>query len=107
MSRAPVQPSQLKPDPESETESLELLPLVIFFVVVAALVFVGYHVYQSANKMSGNVSERMGKKNVVWTKDGVKVGLKHVENEREVDATQRWFVNAWNMSSDKSGKKNK
>ncbi|KAG8163103.1 hypothetical protein KVR01_007581 [Diaporthe batatas] len=85
----------------------QLLPLVILFVVVAVLVFVGYHVYQSANKMSGSVSERMGKKNVVWTKDGVKVGLKHVENEREVDATQRWVVNAWNLSSDKSGKKNK
>lgn len=85
----------------------QLLPLVIFFVVVAGLVFVGYHIYQSATKMSGNVSERMGKKNVVWTKDGLKVGVKHVESEKEVDATQRWVVNAWNLSSDKSGKKNK
>lgn len=74
---------------------------------MAGLVFVGYHVYQSATKMSGNVSERMGKKNVVWTKDGLKVGVKHVESEREVDATQRWVVNAWNLSSNKPSKKTK
>ncbi|KAI3393538.1 hypothetical protein diail_4174 [Diaporthe ilicicola] len=85
----------------------QLVPLVIFFLVVAGFVFVGYHVYQSATKMSGNVSERMGKKNVVWTKDGLKVGVKHVESEKEVDATQRWVVNAWNLRSDKTGKKNK
>ena len=77
---------------------------------MAGLVFVGYHVYQSATKMSGNVSERMGKKNVVWTKDGVKVGVKHVENEKEVDATQKYLVNAWNLRANKeqnNGKKRK
>lgn len=51
--------------------------------------------------MRGNVSQRMGKKNVVFTKDGLRVGVKHVENEREVDATQRYLVNAWNLSSNK------
>jgi hypothetical protein len=40
----------------------------------------------------------MGKKNVVFTKDGLKVGVKHVETERYVDATQSWVVKAWNLS---------
>lgn len=53
--------------------------------------------------MKGNVSQRMGKKNVVFTKDGMRVGVKHVANEREVDATQRYLVNAWNLSANKAG----
>lgn len=40
----------------------------------------------------------MGKKHVVFTKDGVRVGVKHVENEAYVDKTQSWFVKAWNLS---------
>jgi hypothetical protein len=40
----------------------------------------------------------MNKKNVVFTKDGVKVGVKHVESEKEVDKTQKWVVKAWNLS---------
>lgn len=51
--------------------------------------------------MRGHVSQRMGKKNVVLTKDGLKVGVKHVENEREVDATQSYLVKAWNLRADK------
>lgn len=52
--------------------------------------------------MKGHVSQRMGKKNVVFTKDGLTVGVKHVENEKEVDATQRYLVNAWNLSANKA-----
>lgn len=69
--------------------------------MVAGLAFVGYQVWNSATKVKGNVSERMGKKNVVWTKDGLKVGVKHVENEKEVDATQKYLVNAWNLRANK------
>ncbi|KUI58199.1 hypothetical protein VP1G_05502 [Cytospora mali] len=97
----------LAPAPEERTQ---LIPLVLVFTVVAGLAFVGYHIYQSLHKVKGTVSERMGKKNVVWTKDGVKVGVKHVESEREVDTTQKYFVNAWNLRKDKernNGKKQK
>ncbi|KAM0195598.1 hypothetical protein ACHAPA_007450 [Fusarium lateritium] len=49
--------------------------------------------------MSDAASERMGKKNVVFTKDGVKVGVKQIKNENYVDATQGWFVKAWNLGT--------
>lgn len=39
----------------------------------------------------------MGKKNVVFTRDGVKVGVKQIKNERYVDKTQSWVVKAWNL----------
>jgi hypothetical protein len=40
----------------------------------------------------------MGKKNVVFTKDGIKVGVKDIQNERYVDKTQSWVVKAWKLS---------
>lgn len=42
----------------------------------------------------------MGSKNVVFTKDGVKVGVKHMENEAYVDRTQSWVVKAWNLADE-------
>lgn len=47
--------------------------------------------------MRETASERMGRKNVVFTKDGVRVGVKHVQNEKYVDTTQSWVVKAWNL----------
>lgn len=41
----------------------------------------------------------MEKKNIVLTKDGVKVGVKEVRNEEYVDKTQSVLMKAWNMSS--------
>lgn len=87
----------------------QLVPLVVFVLVLTCAAWVGYQIYLSVTQMKGNVSQRMGKKNVVFTKDGLRVGVKHVENEREVDATQRYLVNAWNLSSkkDATAKKSK
>jgi hypothetical protein len=42
----------------------------------------------------------MGSKNVVFTKDGLKVGVRQVKEENYVDATQSWVVKAWNLGSD-------
>lgn len=85
-----------RPPPRSQ-----LFPLVVFFAVLAGAAWVGWHIYLSVSKMSGHLSDRMGKSNVVFTKDGVRVGVKHVADENEVDATQRYFVNAWNLSANK------
>lgn len=60
-----------------------------------------YQVYDSATKFRDTASERMGKKNVVFTKDGMRVGVKNVQNERYVDKTQSWVVKAWNLGQSK------
>ncbi|KZZ89003.1 hypothetical protein AAL_07946 [Moelleriella libera RCEF 2490] len=46
----------------------------------------------------------MGRKNVVFTKDGVRVGVKHVQNENYVDKTQSWVVKAWNLGQQPNNK---
>ncbi|KAI1371009.1 hypothetical protein F4677DRAFT_323998 [Hypoxylon crocopeplum] len=77
----------------------QLFPLLILLVVLGGVAFVGYQVYLSATKIRDTAEARMAKKNVVFTKDGLKVGVKHVEQERYVDATQSWVVKAWNMGN--------
>lgn len=61
--------------------------------------FVGYHLYLASLKISDAASEKMQKKNLVFTKDGLKVGVKEVKNESYVDQTQSFLVKAWNLST--------
>ncbi|KAG6056975.1 hypothetical protein E4U32_005434 [Claviceps aff. humidiphila group G2b] len=75
----------------------KLIPLLIAIVFVSAIGWVLYQVYDSATKIRDTASERMGKKNVLFTKDGVRVGVKDVQNEKYVDKTQSWVVRAWNL----------
>ncbi|KAK4216382.1 hypothetical protein QBC37DRAFT_371105 [Rhypophila decipiens] len=76
----------------------QIAPLIITFIIIAALGWVGWQIYQSMQKIQEQAEKKMGKKHVVFTKDGLKVGVKHVENEAYVDKTQSWFVKAWNLS---------
>ncbi|KAI0023493.1 hypothetical protein F4780DRAFT_776905 [Xylariomycetidae sp. FL0641] len=80
----------------------QLLPLVIFLLFAGGIAFVLYQVYVGAGKVRQTASDRMARKNVVFTRDGMKVGVKHVENEKYVDATQSWVVKAWNMGGNSS-----
>jgi len=73
---------------------------VILLAVVGGLAWVGYQIYLSVTKIQQTASQKMGSKNVVFTKDGVKVGVKQVKQENYVDATQGWVVKAWNLGSD-------
>ncbi|KAI1130149.1 hypothetical protein F5Y10DRAFT_236315 [Nemania abortiva] len=85
--------------PPSQGTHSQILPLLILLVVVAGVGFVCYQVYLGATKIRQNAENSFASHNVVFTKDGVKVGVKHVENERYVDATQSWVVKAWNAGS--------
>lgn len=78
----------------------QIVPLVILFVIIGIAAVVGYFIYVSAQEIGASASERMGKKNVVFTKDGVRVGVKYVENDNYVSKTQRWVVKAWNLGSE-------
>lgn len=83
----------------SKSAVWQIIPLVIAIIVVSAIAWVVYQVYVSATKIRDTASERMGKKNVVFTKDGVRVGVKQVQNEKYVDTTQSWVVKAWNLGN--------
>lgn len=86
-----------------------LIPLIILFVVVGAFAFVGYQVripivYDCSHAMGADMTQQMylwtndlanqgkktmEKKNVMFTKDGMKVGVKEMSEEEYADRTQR------------------
>ncbi|KAG9574024.1 hypothetical protein KCU77_g14958, partial [Aureobasidium melanogenum] len=76
-----------------------LLPLVILFVFVGAFAFVGYQMYLWTNDLANQGKKTMEKKNVMFTKDGMKVGVKEMSEEEYADRTQSVLVNTWNQTS--------
>lgn len=77
----------------------QVVPLVIAIALISGIAWVLYQVYLSFTKIRESASERMGKKNVVFTKDGVRVGVRHLQNEKYVDKTQSYVVKAWNLAA--------
>ncbi|KAG9573872.1 hypothetical protein KCU77_g15004, partial [Aureobasidium melanogenum] len=78
---------------------VNLLPLVILFVFVGAFAFVGYQMYLWTNDLANQGKKTMEKKNVMFTKDGMKVGVKEMSEEEYADRTQSVLVNTWNQTS--------
>ncbi|KAL8896436.1 MAG: hypothetical protein Q9192_003093 [Flavoplaca navasiana] len=76
-----------------------LLPLVLLLILLTILAFVAYAIYTIASDVKTQTEKRMEKKNVMLTKDGMRVGVKEVGREGYVDRTQSILVNAWNFSS--------
>jgi Ni/Fe-hydrogenase subunit HybB-like protein len=81
--------------------ALNLVPLFILFAVVAGLGWVGYQIFLYSNQLAERGTKHMEKKNVVFSKDGAKVGVKEVSSENYTDKTQRAFVKTWNAAHDR------
>ncbi|KAH6643840.1 hypothetical protein C7974DRAFT_407553 [Boeremia exigua] len=80
--------------------ALNLVPLLILFLVVGGMGWVGYQIYLYSNQLAERGVRKMEKKNVVFTKDGARVGVKEVSAEQYADRTQRAFVKTWNSAQD-------
>lgn len=110
-------PATTPSDPITMAKSKHsVLPLVLLLLFVAVLAVVGYVVYTIVQDVSKNTREKMEKKHMVFTKDGMKVQVKEVQDEAYKDRTQRcvllsrWvgletnrirsvLVNMWNHTS--------
>lgn len=55
--------------------------------------------YVFANDLADRGVKKMEKKNMVFTKDGMKVGVKEVRSEDYADKTQSVLVKAWSYAS--------
>ncbi|OAL44942.1 hypothetical protein IQ07DRAFT_648710 [Pyrenochaeta sp. DS3sAY3a] len=82
--------------------ALDLLPLVVLFAVVGGVAWVCYQIFLYSNELAERGVKKMEKKNVIFTKDGAKVGVKEVSAEAYADKTQRAFVKTWNAAQDGS-----
>jgi hypothetical protein len=77
------------PPPPTQSALSKVAPLLIFFALVGIIAAVLLQVAKTASDIADNAGKKLEKKNVVITKDGVKVGVKEIRNENYVDKTQR------------------
>ncbi|KAH7354569.1 hypothetical protein BKA66DRAFT_430471 [Pyrenochaeta sp. MPI-SDFR-AT-0127] len=80
--------------------ALNLLPLLVLFAVVGGVAWVCYQIFLYSNQLAERGVKKMEKKNVVFTKDGAKVGVKEVSAEAYAEKQQRAFVKTWNTAQD-------
>ncbi|KAL2854352.1 hypothetical protein BJY01DRAFT_243682 [Aspergillus pseudoustus] len=76
-----------------------LIPLAILLLVVVVLAVVGFIAYSIIQEVSNKTKTKMEKRNVMFTKDGMKVGVREVKEEEYVDRSQSILVNMWNHTS--------
>lgn len=65
-----------------------LIPLLVLFVLITVAAFIGYLAYSVANDVSDKAAKRMEKKNIKFSKEGMKVGVKEISTEDVSDSTQ-------------------
>ena len=77
-----------------------LIPLIVLIVVIVVLAVVGYIAYSIIQDVSKNTREKMEGRNVVFSKDGMKVGVKELKDEDYRDRSQRFvFFFFFSLSS--------
>ncbi|KAK8151880.1 hypothetical protein IWX90DRAFT_490084 [Phyllosticta citrichinensis] len=75
------------------------LPLLVLAALIALLAYIGFQIYLYANELADRGRRKMEKKNVTFTKDGMKVGVKQRSTEDYADKTQSYLVKAWGLTS--------
>ncbi|CAI7597617.1 unnamed protein product [Penicillium discolor] len=76
-----------------------LLPLILLLVFVGIVAAVGFIVYSIVQDVGKNTREKMERKNIAFTRDGMKVQVKEVQDEAYKDQTQSVLFNMWNHTS--------
>ncbi|CAI7648809.1 unnamed protein product [Penicillium bialowiezense] len=76
-----------------------IVPLILLLVFVGVLAAVGFVVYSIVQDVSKNTREKMERKNMTFTKDGMKVQVREIKDEAYKDQTQSVLVNMWNHTS--------
>ncbi|KAK2763812.1 hypothetical protein FQN54_009430 [Arachnomyces sp. PD_36] len=76
-----------------------ILPLILLFIGVGIAAFIGYVVYSIVMDVKSQTKKKMEKKNVMFSRDGMKVGVKELNDEEYKDRSQSVLVNVWNQAS--------
>lgn len=67
----------------------DIISFILLLVAVAILAVVGFVAYSIAHDVGHKTRQKLEKKHVSFSRDGMKVGVKEVTVEQQEDATQR------------------
>ncbi|PWY87862.1 hypothetical protein BO94DRAFT_465451 [Aspergillus sclerotioniger CBS 115572] len=76
-----------------------LTPLFILLAILLILSIIGYITYSIVRDVTRNTRTKMEAKNVVFSRDGMKVGVKDLEDEEYRDRSQSVLVSMWNHTA--------
>ncbi|OAG36077.1 hypothetical protein AYO21_09704 [Fonsecaea monophora] len=76
-----------------------LIALIILIVLVAVVAAIGFVAYSIAHDVGHKTRQKLERKNVSFSRDGMKVGVKEVTREQQEDAAQSVLTKVWNNSS--------
>lgn len=74
------------------TKTGHIISLILLVVVVAILAAIGFVAYSIAHDVGHHTKKKLERKNVSFTRQGMKVGVKEVTREQQEDATQRYSL---------------
>jgi predicted small secreted protein len=69
-----------------------LLPLLVVVILLAIIAVVGFVVYSIAHDVGHQTRRKLEKRNISFTKDGARVGIKEVTQEQQGDQAQKYAV---------------
>lgn len=67
-----------------------IVPVIILLLVVLLFAVIGFVVYTIVQDISDKTKAKIEKKNIRFSKDGMKVSMKEVRDEDYKDQTQRY-----------------
>ncbi|EEP77142.1 predicted protein [Uncinocarpus reesii 1704] len=73
-----------------------LVPLAMLFIVLAILGLAAIAIYNIVMDVKKATKKKMEKNNVTWSRDGVTVEVKELNDEEYKDRTQSVLVDVWN-----------
>lgn len=83
----------------------KILPFALLVVGFTVLAIIAYVVYSIVQDIADKTSKEMQRHNVNLGKDGVRIGVQEIKNERYVDRTQRYVCHGcvghvgWNQAA--------
>jgi predicted membrane protein len=66
----------------------KFLGLIVFFVILCVLAGIAFVVYSIVAEVTNKTKEKMEKKNISFSKEGMQVKMKHRTAEQESDDAQ-------------------
>lgn len=77
----------------------DFISLIILVIVLGIAVAIGVIAYQIANDITDKTKQKMEKKNITFSREGVKVGVKQVSSEQVADSTQSVLMKVWSSAA--------
>jgi hypothetical protein len=83
-----------QPPPAPASVLSKLLPLLVLLAIVVVVAIVCFYSYCCASDIASAAENKLKKKRIVCSKDGIKVSMRCPEDEKYVDRTQRYGTNS-------------